>query len=165
VTCRTKSYWAASAVALLAGCGASPEHPASEQVAHVHWTESGDPHNLLGRPIVFRVRTIRVGPGGWSVDGSVTNKTKEPLGLVYAHEAPGSNAFGLFILETEGFAIATRERPPVPTNLRPGETWKGTFSGPDQIASGVRLRVQFGDFGTLHADRFRFITDHAYRVR
>ena len=56
-------------------------------------------------------------------------------------------------------------RPPVPTLLRPGEGWTGTFSGPDGLAAGTLVRVQFGQFATLHADRYTWVTDHAYRVR
>jgi len=136
-------------------------------VAHLNWTEAGDPHNLLGGPIVFRVRTLRIGPKGWTVDGAVTNRTKQPLGIVYGHEAPGHNAFGIVLGRsgTGPVATATRFHPPVPILLRPGERWSGTFSGPDPIARGALVHVQFGQFGTLHADRFSWVTDHAYRVR
>ncbi len=163
----TKSCWAASAVAILAGCGASATKSPHEQVAHVNWTESGDPHNLLGGPLVFEVRTLRIGPKGWSVEGSVANRTTQPLRIVYAHEPAGHNAFGIAVLHgTElASARATRLEPPVPTLLRPGEAWRGTFSGPDTLAPGVLVHVEFGQFGTPHADRFTWVTDHAYRVR
>ena len=72
---------------------------------------------------MYRVRTLRFGPHGWSVSGSVLNRTKH------------------------------------------GEGWTGTFSGPDGLTSGTLVRVQFGQFGTLHADRYTWVTDHAYRVR
>ena len=137
--------------------------PAHAQVAHVHWREAGDPYNLLGGPVVYRVRTLRFGPHGWSVSGSVLNRTKQPLRIVYAHEPAGHNAFGIRVGEAPGLAV--RFRPPVPTLLRPGEGWTGTFSGPDGLAAGTLVRVQFGQFGTLHADRYTWVTDHAYRVR
>ena len=162
MTCLTKSCWAASALVLLAGCGATAEPPPREQVADLNWTESGDPHNLLGGPIVFRVRTLRIGPHGWSVSAEVVNRTKEPLRIVYGHE-PGHNDFGIRIGDAPGRAL--RFRPPVPFLLRPGERWSGTFSGPDALARGELVHVQFGQFGTLHADRFTWVTDHAYRVR
>jgi hypothetical protein len=131
----------------------------------VNWREAGDPHNLLGGPIVFRVRTIRIGPKGWSVDAAVANRTKQPLRLAYNHEAPGRNAFGITV-GTEGPpATATSFRPRVPVLLPAGASWSGTFSGPDLLAPGVLVHVQFGQFGTLHADRFTWVTDHAYRVR
>jgi hypothetical protein len=131
----------------------------------VNWRESTNPHNLLDGPIVFRVRTLRVGPRGWSVDGSVANHTGQALRIVYAHESAGHNMFGLYIIETGGFTIATRSRPRVPTVLLPGETWAGTFSGPDVVASGVRLHVQFGQFGDNQAHRWGFVTYHSYVVR
>jgi hypothetical protein len=169
VTYRTKSCWVASVAGILAlvACGASAQRVAQAQSAHLNWTESGDPHHLLGGPIVFKVRNLRIGPGGWSVEGSVANKTTQPLRIVYAHEPAGHNAFGIAVVNEAGagFAHATRFRPRVPILLEPGEGWSGTFSGPDQIAPGVLVRVSFGQFGTPHADRFTWVSDHAYRVR
>jgi hypothetical protein len=163
VKCLTTSCSALSAAVLLAGCGGSAHQRAHAQVARVNWTESADPHNLLGGPIVFRVRTIRLGPHGWTVGAAVTNETKEPLRIVYGHEPAGSNAFGIRVGEAPGRALEFH--PPVPTLLRPGEGWSGTFSGPDTLAAGELVRVQFGQFGTAHADRFTWVTDHAYRAR
>jgi hypothetical protein len=122
---------------------------------------------LLGGPIVYRVKTIRIAPGGWSVRALVANRTKVPLRIVYAHEPAGHNAFGI-VLGEDGFgpvATATRFDPKVPILLQPGERWSGTFSGPDAVAAGALVHVQFGQFGTPHADRFAWVTDHAYRVR
>jgi hypothetical protein len=164
VTCRTTSCWTLSGVAVLAGCGSGVTPPlAREQVAHVNWREVGDPHNLLGGPLVVRVRTIRIGPRGWSVSGSVVNRTNEPLRIAYAHEPAGHNYFGIRIGEAAGPALGFQ--PPVPILLRPGEGWSGTFSGPDALARGVLVRVQFGQFATINGARYVFVTDHAYRVR
>jgi hypothetical protein len=129
----------------------------------VDWREAGDPYNLLGGPIVYRVRTIRIAPSGWSVTASVVNRTKEPLRIVYAHEPAGYNDFGIRVGEAP--AQALHSSPPVPILLRPGERWSGTLSGPEGLARGTLVRVQFGQFGTLHGDRFTWVTDHAYRVR
>ena len=149
---------------MLAACGGgSNPPPARAQVAHVDWREAGDPHNLLGGPIVYRVRTIRVAPSGWTVTASVVNRTKEPLRIVYAHEQTGQNAFGIRV--GEGAAHALHFQPKVPVLLRPGEGWSGWFSGPERLPSGTLVHVQFGQFGTLHGDRFTWVTDHAYRVR
>jgi hypothetical protein len=162
--CLTKSCWALSALVLLIGCGApKAPPPAREQVAHLNWLEADDPYNLLGGPIVYRVRTLRIGPKGWSVSAAVLNHTKQPLRIVYDHQPPGSNAFGIRVGDAP--ARALRFRPPVPILLLAGERWSGTFSGPDALARETLVRVQFGQFGTLHADRFVWVTDHAYRVR
>ena len=161
--CLTTSCWALSALALAAGCGSSTTPPAHAQVAQVKWREAGDPHNLLGGPIVFGVRSIRIAPSGWSVTASVANRTKEPLRIVYAHEPAGHNAFGIRVGDVP--AQARDFHPTVPILLRPGEEWQGTFSGPEGLATGTLVRVQFGQFGTLHGDRFTWVTDHAYRVR
>jgi hypothetical protein len=101
------------------------------------------------------------------VSGSVVNRTKQPLRVVYMHEPPGRNGFGIVVGRPDiaPVATATRFDPPVPILLRPGEGWSGTFSGPDRLARGVLVHVQFGQFGTVHADRFTWVTDHAYRVR
>jgi hypothetical protein len=166
VTSPKKSCWTLSAVALLAACGSTARiDPPRPQTAHLDWTESGDPHNLLGGPIVFHVRTLRLGPKGWTVDAAVVNRTKQPLRILYAHEAPGHNEFGLYVLKTDGYALATRFHPRVPTLLLPGERWSGTFSGPAPVARGTHVSVQFGQFATTHGDRFAFVTDHAYVVR
>ena len=161
--CLTTSYWALSAVALAAGCGSSSTPPAEAQVTHVNWREAGNPHNLLGGPIVFGVRSIRIVPTGWSVSASVVNRTKEPLRIVYAHEPAGHNAFGIRVGDV--MVQARDSHPPVPILLRPGQQWRGTLSGPEGLATGTLVRVQFGQFGTLHGDRFTWVTDHAYRVR
>jgi hypothetical protein len=162
---RTKSCWAVSAVLLLAGCGGGGKavELAGPQVAHLNWREAGDPHNLLGGPIVYRVRSLRIGPRGWTVAAAVVNDTKEPLRIVYGHEPAGHNDFGIRVGEAPG--RAEEFRPAVPILLRPGEGWSGTFSAPDRLARGTLVRVQFGQFGTLHGDRWTWVTDHAYRVR
>jgi hypothetical protein len=151
----------------LAACGERVPPTAHRQVAHIDWREAGDPHHLLGGPIVFRVQMLALGPAGWSVKGSVTNRTTQPLRIVYAHEPAGHNAFGIVVGNPQiaPVATATHFEPLVPTLLRPGERWSGTFSGPDGVARGVLVHVQFGQFATLHADRFSWVTDHAYRVR
>ena len=161
--CLTTSCSALSVLALATGCGGTNPPPAHAQVAHVNWREAGDPHNLLGGPIVYRVQTIRVAPSGWRVTASVVNRTKEPLRIVYAHEPAGHNAFGIRV--GEGAAHALHFKPAVPILLRPGEGWSGEFSGPERLPSGTLVHVQFAQFGTLHGDRFTWVTDHAYRVR
>jgi len=129
----------------------------------VNWRGAGDPHNLLGGDVIFRVRTIRIAPSGWSVSGAVVNRTKEPLQIVYGHESAGHNGFGIRI--DEAAAHALRSRPEIPNLLRPGEGWTGTFAGPDGLARGTLVHVQFGQFATSQGYRFTWVTDRAYRVR
>ena len=85
--------------------------------------------------------------------------------LVYSHEAPGHNAFGITAGTNGAPATATSFDPDVPVLMPPGTGWAGTFSGPDRLSPGDLVHVEFGQFGTLHADRFTWVTDHAYRVR
>jgi hypothetical protein len=129
----------------------------------VNWKGAGNPHNLLGGPIVYRVRTIRIGPHGWSVTGTVVNRTSQPLRIVYAHEPAGHNYVVISI--GEAAAQALRFHPAVPTLLRQGEGWSGTFSGPDEFARGIRIRVQFGQFAPINGARYVWVTDHSYLVR
>ena len=42
---------------------------------------------------------------------------------------------------------------------------EGHVLRPEGLAAGTLVRVQFGQFGTLHGDRYTWVTDHAYRVR
>jgi hypothetical protein len=150
----------------MAGCGSSaPTRLARKQVAHVDRKEAVDPHRLLGGLMVFRVQTLQFGPQGWSVEGSVVNRTKQAVRIVFAHEAAGHNAFGLYAFESNGFLNETHAHPPVPELLLPGDSWSGTFSGPDRIARGARIHVQFGQFAPDSGGRFLFITDHTYLVR
>lgn len=152
------------------------------QVASLNWKETAQPRRYPGVKgrLVLRVRRIRIEPSGWSVDASVTNSTGAALRLVYEHNPPGLPGFGV-ILTSSGEvselaslirrhalpppSIATRYRPAIPALLRPGENWSGTFSGPDLLAAGRFVHVEFGDFGTPHGDRFGWVTNHAYRVR
>ena len=129
----------------------------------MNWREAGDPHKLLGGRTVFRVQTLRIGRDGWSVDAAVFNRTKEPLRIVYAHEPTGHNDFGIRAGDVP--ARARSFHPRVPILLEPGQGWSGTFSGRDGLVPGMVVRVQFGQFGTAHGDRFVWVTDHAYRVR
>ncbi len=164
-----------AAAAVLAGCGSSkPRTPPKEQVAHVRWREAGRPPGLEGK-LVVSVETIRIGPGGWTVRGSVSNETRTPLSILPRAHSPGRTGFGV-IVTTRGSsldelppgaapALATRIRPATPVVLQPGEAWNGSFSGPHRIDAGTIAHAVFGDLGTPTAHRFQFITDHGYRVK
>jgi hypothetical protein len=41
---------------------------------------------------------------------------------------------------------ATSFAPDVPSTLKPGTTWRGTFSGPDVVKKGTLFYVGFGQF-------------------
>ena len=56
---------------------------------------------------------------------------------------------------------ASSFEPAVPATLKPGQTWKGTFSGADAVKKGTLFYVGFGQFGydpTYNPTLFSFAT-------
>jgi hypothetical protein len=74
------------------------------------------------------------------------------------------------IVEAGPGIFATRFSPTAPSRLRPGQSWKGTFSGPGSPPVGSYVRIELGFFGTSKPKRpltreFRYITDHVLLLR
>ena len=164
---------------LATGCGSTrPAQPSPPRTVRLNWHETYTSH---GERLVFVVRRLRIGRGGWSVDASVTNGTRTPLTIERAHR-PGQTLFGLLVLRTRDVgAVArtgqfreplqtTRFVPSLPRLLEPGASWSGTFSGPGTLARRRYVRIEFGRFwtnATGPAARWRgfiWITNHALHV-
>jgi hypothetical protein len=153
-----------------AGCGSSTEatSPARPQTSALNWVETA------GRPgerLVIRVTSLTLGLRRWSVRASITNDTSAQLfiGKPHSHE---SGAFGLLTATAASTGLtATRYAPPLPSALRPGETWNGRFGGSGTVGEGRPVRVVFGTFWAYGGVRvggwrrvmFRLVTDHAFR--
>jgi hypothetical protein len=156
---------------VLAGCGGTSElHPSARQTLRLNWHESD-------AGLTTTVRSIAVTANGWRVEASVTNRRPDALDVLSLHRMHATR-FGLIVSRrrelprTGRFAdlrtpfFATRATPPVPTTLRPGESWRGSFSGPGRPPRGVFLRVTFGRFvppGRL-ADAFALVSRHVVRL-
>jgi hypothetical protein len=116
--------------------------------------------------------------GGWTVAASIENDTPGTLTIGRRHRRHGTE-FGVLVLPSgradavakAGPGIfATRFSPTVPSRLRPGQSWNGTFSGPGPLPVGSYVRIELGFFGTSKPERplareFRYITDHALLLR
>jgi hypothetical protein len=152
-------------VLLLASCGGSgkarcvahgiycnnlPEH----KVLRVGWVENV---SLGSAPpvLTFRVRTIDVGPKGFAVAASFTNRSQRPLGFPKGtQQSPKNFGLGVFTdavsvrVEDPGQYLlkATRFTPSLPRVLEPGRTWSGTMSASDPPRNNRWLRVVFGVF-------------------
>lgn len=108
----------------------------------------------------IEVRALRLERSSWSVEASVVNRTGIAWRIGRPH-VPGGTKFGLILLatgeESEWRAmvargqvtpalVATRFVPVLPDLLRPGERWRGVFSGPGRLPAGSYVRFAFGRF-------------------
>jgi len=157
------------------GCGTSTSSPTHEQTIVLNW------HEAPGRPgarLIVDVRRLLVHPNGWSVEARVENDAGAPLEIGRPHH-PGKTEFGVLVLKTARASeiahlgpgvLATRFMPELPRVLRPGAAWSGTFSGRGRLAGAHYVRIVFGRFRIFGMpprglpSRFRYITDHAYRL-
>jgi hypothetical protein len=139
----------------------------------LRWRESpGRP----GARLIVRIERLIVSKHGWTVDGSVKNDSSVAMALGRPHR-PGQFEFGLIVLpspdpaavESAAAVFASRLAPRPPSLLRPGTTWRGSFSGGGRLGAGVYVRVVFGRFTPVERIpglpwRFRYITDHVKRI-
>jgi hypothetical protein len=120
----------------------------------VGWDE---PISFADKPpvLVFRVKSIEVGPKGFTIAASFTNRTDRVLALPKGTQrSPRNFGLGVFTdavsvrVEDPGqyFVKATRFDPKLPRTLSAGQTWSGTMSGGDPPRARRWLRVVFGVF-------------------
>jgi hypothetical protein len=150
-------------VVLLTGCGGASK---PRCVSHGIYCENLPRHKVLrvgwnekvfldGAPpvLVFRVRSIEVGPNGFKVAVSFTNRSKQALNLPAGTlRSPRNFGLGVYTdavsvrIEDPGQYLlrATRFEPALPRVLGAGQTWSGTMSGSDPPRSRRWLRVLFG---------------------
>lgn len=106
-----------------------------------------------------KVSTVDFGKEGWRVHASVTNVGQVPV-RVLAQAAAGTplfypqEPFSLIVRTDNGGGIKTLQPlaalafdPPFPAAMKPGTTWKGTFSGAETVKKGTLFYVGFGQFG------------------
>ena len=167
---------AALAVVTLSGCGTSSSvAPARKQTIELNWHEAPGPP---GNRLIVNVQRLIIRRDGWTVAASIENETRGTLTIGRRHRRHGTE-FGVLVLPSPradavakaGPGIfATRFSPTAPSRLRPGQRWKGTFSGPGPLPIGGFVRIELGSFGSSRPERpisrkFRYITNHALRLR
>ncbi len=152
---------------------ASPRTEAESRTILVNWNER--------RPVeegylAFRVTRIVVSSQRWSIVGQFTNRSGSTIRLprtkpadfpscrmsiiqLYRRNHPYRSSWGRNDFLATGFS------PRLPGALRPGESWRGTFSGPGSLPSDVRLQPCFGLFTSAsEPDGFGWITSHSFRL-
>ncbi len=105
-----------------------------------------------------KVSTVEIGQEGWRVHATLANVGSVPV-QVAPSAPPGTpvvypnQPFSLIVRTDSGGGIkqliplpATTFAPDVPATLKPGTTWRGTFSGPDVVKKGTLFYVGFGQF-------------------
>lgn len=151
---------------------ASGVSDAQTKTIRVNWKER---RPLEQGYMAFRVRTIYVGTRRWSVAGEFANRTPHAIGV--NRRRPGhyaecrmsivryvriKTAYGQ-INDRQDF-LATTFAPRLPSVLRPGMSWKGTFGGRGVLPKGVLLNICFGYFTIPgKSDGFSWVTDHTFR--
>ena len=150
---------------LVAGCGSGTkqrcvshgiycENLPRHEVLRVGWIENV---SLGNAPpvLVFRVRSIEVGPKGFTIATSFTNRSRQALRLpTGTMRSPKNFGLGVYTdavsvrIEDPGQYLlhATRFSPALPRMLGAGETWSGTMSGNVPPRARRWLRVVFGVF-------------------
>jgi peptide/nickel transport system permease protein len=137
------------------------------------WSET---RPLADGRMIFRVRAIEIGRKGWLVRGSVENRSRTSFTIAFGRSAAQLAGFSVLAPGTLGLQVlpATTFRPALPTELRPGETWTGSFAGSSALPQGTLLYVGFGYFvpaGRNSDPRlgargggFNWLTTHTFRA-
>jgi hypothetical protein len=156
------------------GTGSSSVAPMKPQTVELGWRETA---SLEKRPVLeFEVESIRFRPRGWTVLGSVTNRSPVRFSIlaparikILEEKKQKWTWFGLTWTTTAPatkIVHAETYRPALPKILEPGHTWRGSFSGPAFAVQGRPIRVTFGMFVPRsdpprhYPPQIGWITDH-----
>ena len=152
-------------VAGLAAAAAVVAPAASAKQVPLSWLETW--HGAGGAKVMwFRVSTIAGARGVWGVRASFRNTSAAPIhvsdqfGLAAFPTRTSTDTHHARLLKAGGF------RPAAPPRvLRPGQRWRGTFTGVGKIPRGSYVRVVFGAFtgATIPRHAGIWITDHVQR--
>jgi hypothetical protein len=117
--------------------------------------------------MTFNTREISINGPNWAVTGSFKNRTRRTVAVVA--KAPGIAIANRPPIQRPPYRFirATSVQPPFPKALRPGQVWRGTFSGSGLPSNGRFLMAVFGDFAQITPDTargWRWVTDHAIRL-
>jgi hypothetical protein len=126
-----------------------PKH----RVYTLNWTERASYSGY--KMMTFYVRTLEVGPNGWKAAVSFRNDSTKTLLLPKGGpKSPKSWGLGVFtsaasqrVEEQGNYEIkAITITPALPSELKPGQSWSGTFSAPEPPRAKRWLHVVFGVF-------------------
>jgi hypothetical protein len=176
-------------VLALAACGNKPapkhetkfgiyvENLPKHRVYKLNWTERATFSGY--KMMTFQVKKLEVGPNGWKATVSFRNdSTKTILLPKGGPQSPRSWGLGVFtsaasqrVEERGNYEIkATTIEPALPKELKPGQSWSGTFAAPEPPRARRWLHVVFGVFfwkGTPPPQMgpyFLWITTHQLRA-
>lgn len=181
---RTGSVLIALAAAALTGCTSGeeptlPPGPAPPQTATLDWVERVPSQ---GPALVFRAHGFEITSTGWKAEIGLENETEIPWRLV---ESPATS-FGVMLFTSDdvsevesrsdaddlpGLRAAQTFDPPVPANIAPGASWRGTIAAPGRLAASLHVRIVFGRLAAVGEPprgmptQFSWITDHSYELR
>lgn len=157
---------ASVAPAATSGAGAAPI-----KTLRVNWNEST---SFRAGTLTVHVSKIVVRSASWSVTGSFRNRSPVSLqisrgyptlrtaGMSLLYPAPHKRGeFGAFtVLEARTFS------PKLPTTLRGGAAWSGTFTGYGVLPRKKMIYVSFGYFNIVGSDEhgFHWVTNHSFRL-
>jgi hypothetical protein len=105
--------------------------------------------------MVVQVKRLEVGPDGWKARVGFRNISKRTIIMpTGGQRSPVDFGLGVFIsslsprLEDAGnyLIYAKRITPLMPTQLKPGQSWNGTFASPQPPRASRYLRLVFGVF-------------------
>jgi hypothetical protein len=172
----------------LAACGGSTskheskfgiyvENLPKHHVFRLNWTEHASFEGY--KMMTFKVKTLEVGPNGWSAQVSFRNdSTKTILLPKGGPKSPKSWGLGVFtsatsqrVEEPGNYEIKpTTIEPALPSELKPGQAWSGVFAAPEPPRARRWLHLVFGVFfwkGTPPPGMgayFLWITSHLVRA-
>ena len=172
----------------LAACGGStPKHEAKfgiyvenlpkHEVFQLNWTAHASFEGY--KMMTFNVKTLEVGPNGWKAQVSFRNDSTKTIRLpTGGRKSPKSFGLGVFTSATSqrvedlgNYLInATTFEPPLPGELKPGQSWSGMFAAPEPPRARRWLHLVFGVFfwkGTPPpglGPYFLWVTSHQVRA-
>jgi hypothetical protein len=150
---------------VLAACGGSPtpkrqtkfgiylENLPKHRVFDLNWTEKASFNGYS--MMTFRVKTLEVGPNGWRAAVAFSNDSTNTILLpTGGQSSPKSWGLGVFTsanssrVEDQGNYLIKPETilPTLPKELKPGQSWAGTFASPEPPRADRWLHVIFGVF-------------------
>jgi hypothetical protein len=132
----------------------------------LNWVEHA---RKSGRIVMtFRVEQVEFESRSWAARVSFHNRSAKTIRI--------RPEFGLLVSTRRKYdpdtfrpLLAGPARPRMPSIFFPGQSWKGTLSGPGRAPYNSFVRVNFGFFvvAGLFADSpigFNWITDHVFKV-
>lgn len=156
----------AVSAAVVAPAAGTSDFTADRAQYRLNWVEHA---RKSGRIVMtFRVERVDFEPRSWAARVSFQNRSTQTMRI--------RPEFGLLVSTKRKYdpsafrpLLAGPPHPRMPSIFFPGQSWKGTLSGPGRPSYNTFVRVNFGFFvvAGLFADSpagFSWITDHVFKV-